>query len=388
MTIDPIRILSDLVRINSINSFYQDGPGEGALANYIEAFWESHGIQTWRQPVLPGRDNVIARLPGRRGEPQSGASPSTDRRLLLEAHMDTVTVSGMTIEPFEPKIEHGRMYGRGSCDTKAGLACMMAAMAQTKRDGFVPDGEIWMASVVDEEFSCLGVIQLCESLQASAAIVAEPTELKTVIASKGVLRWRIIALGKQAHSSKVHLGVNAIHHMAKLVSAIEIYHGTLGSIQHPLLGPATGNIGLIEGGVQVNFVPERCSIQIDRRLLPFEDIRAVLSGYQTVIDTVAGSTPGSRFEMEPPLLYDRGLETAADAPIARLSCDVLKKMGYSDAVEGVAYGSDGTHIRQLGIDTIIFGPGSIDQAHTESEYIALDQVQAAFDYYRGIIQEF
>jgi acetylornithine deacetylase len=92
--------------------------------------------------------------------------------------------------------------------------------------------------------------------------------------------------------------------------------------------------------------------------------------------------------MEPPLLYDRGLETAADAPIARLSCDVLKKMGYSDAVEGVAYGSDGTHIRQLGIDTIIFGPGSIDQAHTESEYIALDQVQAAFDYYRGIIQEF
>jgi acetylornithine deacetylase len=245
-----------------------------------------------------------------------------------------------------------------------------------------------MASVIDEEFSCLGVLKLCESLAATAAIVAEPTELKTVIASKGVLRWRIAAIGKQAHSSKVHLGVNAIHHMAKLVSAIEDYHGSLGSIEHPLLGPATGNIGLIEGGVQVNFVPDRCSIQIDRRLLPFEDVQEVLAGYQGVIDAVADAVPGSRFEMEPPLLYDRGLETPAEAPIARLSCEILRKMGYSDGVEGVAYGSDGTHIRELGIDTIIFGPGSIDQAHTENEYIAIEQVQAAFDYYREIIKEF
>lgn len=383
MSIDPIRILSDLVRINSVNAFYQDGPGEGALAHFIEAFWELHGIQCWRQPVLTGRDNVIARLPGRgnQGHP-------TDRRLLLEAHMDTVSVSGMTIEPFEPRIVEGRMYGRGSCDTKAGLACMMAAMVQTKLDGLVPRGDVWMASVVDEEFSCLGVLKLCESLAATAAIVAEPTELKTVIASKGVLRWRIVAIGKQAHSSKVHLGVNAIHHMAKLVSAIEVYHGSLGSRVHPLLGPATGNIGLIEGGVQVNFVPDRCSIQIDRRLLPFEDVQEVLAGYQEVIDAVADAVPGSRFEMEPPLLYDRGLETAAEAPIARLSCDILRKMGYSDAVEGVAYGSDGTHIRELGIDTIIFGPGSIDQAHTENEYIAIDQVRAAFEYYREIIKEF
>lgn len=383
MSIDPIRILSDLVRINSVNAFYQDGPGEGALAHFIEAFWELHGIQCWRQPVLPGRDNVIARLPGggNQGQP-------TDRRLLLEAHMDTVSVSGMTIEPFEPRIVEGRMYGRGSCDTKAGLACMMAAMVQTKLDGLVPRGDVWMASVVDEEFSCLGVLKLCESLAATAAIVAEPTELKTVIASKGVLRWRIVAIGKQAHSSKVHLGVNAIHHMAKLVSAIEVYHGSLGSRVHPLLGPATGNIGLIEGGVQVNFVPDRCSIQIDRRLLPFEDVQEVLAGYQEVIDAVADAVPGSRFEMEPPLLYDRGLETAAEAPIARLSCDILRKMGYSDAVEGVAYGSDGTHIRELGIDTIIFGPGSIDQAHTENEYIAIDQVRAAFEYYREIIKEF
>jgi acetylornithine deacetylase len=378
MVIDPIHILSELVRINSINSFYPEGPGEGALADYIEAFWKANGIEVWRQSVLPGRDNVIARLPGL--DPQ--------RRLLLEAHMDTVSVAGMTIPPFEPTIADGKLYGRGACDTKAGLACMMAATAIAKQKGLVPRSEVWMASVIDEEFSCKGVIKLCESLQACAAIVAEPTELKTVIASKGVLRWRITARGKQAHSSKVHLGVNAIHHMAHLLVAIEKYHQTLSEIQHPLLGSATGNVGLIEGGVQVNFVPDRCTIQIDRRLLPFEKVDSVLAGYQSVIDSVEAGHVGASFEMEPPLLVDGGLETPADAAIARLSCSILREMGYSDAVEGVAYGSDGTHIRQLGIETIIFGPGSIDQAHTECEYVEVDQVRAAFEYYQRIIEEF
>jgi acetylornithine deacetylase len=378
MTIDPIRILEELVRINSVNAFYPEGPGEAAVASYVEDFWRSHGIKTWRQSVLPGRDNVLAELPGRK----------SDRRLLLEAHMDTVSVSGMTIPPFEPSISDGRLYGRGSCDTKAGLACMMAAVANAKQRNAVPSSSIWMAAVVDEEHSCAGVKKLCESLQATAAIVAEPTELKTVIASKGVLRWKITSKGKQAHSSKVHLGVNAIHPMAHLLVAIEQYHRTLSDIQHPLLGSATGNVGLIEGGVQVNFVPDRCSIQIDRRLLPFEKLEQVLDGYQRVIDLVSARIPGSCFEMEPPMLYDAGLETPAEAPIARVSCDILQEMGYSGTVSGVAYGSDGTQIRALGIETIIFGPGSIDQAHTENEYIEVAQVQAAFEFYKRIIQEF
>jgi acetylornithine deacetylase len=92
--------------------------------------------------------------------------------------------------------------------------------------------------------------------------------------------------------------------------------------------------------------------------------------------------------MEPPMLYDAGLETPAEAPIARVSCDILQEMGYSGTVSGVAYGSDGTQIRALGIETIIFGPGSIDQAHTENEYIEVAQVQAAFEFYKRIIQEF
>ena len=378
MSVDPIEVLEDLVRINSINAFYPDGPGEGAIGDFIEAFWKALGIKTWRQTVLPGRDNIIAELPGE----------CPESRLLLEAHTDTVSVAGMTIPPFEPKIRDGKLFGRGSCDTKAGLACMMAAVAWAKLRGIRPRSSIWMASVVDEEHSCQGVLALCKSLQASAAIVAEPTELKTVIASKGVLRWRIIAQGKQAHSSKVHLGVNAIEHMAHLIVALEDYHRSLARITHPLLGSATGNIGLIEGGVQVNFVPDHCSIQIDRRLLPLEQYDSVLAGYQNVLDQVASKLPNSRFSMEPPLLHDPGLETVADAAIAQLSCRVLKEMGYDSGVAGVAFGSDGTPISALGIDTIIFGPGSIDQAHTDCEYIDVQQVYAAYEYYKRMIQEF
>jgi len=173
-----------------------------------------------------------------------------------------------------------------------------------------------------------------------------------------------------------------------LLVALQDYHRSLAEIQHPLLGCATGNVGLIEGGVQVNFVPDRCAIQIDRRLLPQEKLEEVLSGYQAVVDTVSRAIPGSDFEMESPMLYDAGLETPADAQIARLSCRVLDEMGYSDQVEGVAYGSDGTQIRALGIETIIFGPGSIDQAHTECEFVDIQQVRAAFEYYQRMIQEF
>lgn len=376
--LDPIRLLEDLVRINSVNSFYPDGPGEEELAKYIEAYWGQLGIECRRQNVLPGRDNIIAYLPGQ----------DSSKRLLLEAHMDTVSTDGMSIAAWEPTQRDGKLYGRGSCDTKAGLACMMAAMAQLHSNRTPPMVDVIMAAVVDEEHSCLGVKKLCEDLKADAAIVAEPTEMKTVIASKGVLRWQIHAIGRSAHSSKAHLGINAIEHMAELILILRRFHNTLTSRTHPLLGAATANIGLISGGVQVNFVPDRCSIQIDRRLLPGELVADVLSEYQALLGEAMARIPGSEFLMDPPLLIDPSFQTPGESRIAQTSAQTLKRLGYCDAMLGVPFGSDASKIRLLGIDTIIFGPGSIDQAHSAVEYVETEQVRHACEYYQLLMKEF
>jgi acetylornithine deacetylase/succinyl-diaminopimelate desuccinylase family protein len=376
--------LADLVRINSINSSYEGGPGEREIASWIRRFFEARRIEVWEQEVFPHRPNVIARLPGR----------DASRCVILEAHTDTVSVQGMTIPPFEPRIADGRMYGRGSCDTKAGLAGMMHALASLHEEGIQPPCDVILAAVVDEEYSYRGVVKLCDSLGSSscravAAIVAEPTGLRAVIASKGVLRWRIVVRGRAAHSSKPHLGVNAINHMARVVLALEQDHERLAGREHPLLGPATCNVGVIRGGVQVNFVPDECAIEIDRRLLPGERAHEVLAHYQDLLDRLKAQHPTMDIFMEdPPLLTDEALETAADSAPAQLASTILHEMGLDGTPCGVPFGSDASKLSRARVPSLVFGPGSIDQAHAAVEFIDLEQVQQAFEFYRNFILRF
>ena len=376
--------LADLIRINSVNAFYDNGHGEAEIARYVERFFANRGIETWQQRVIDAngaieaRSNVIARLPG----------VDSNRRIVLEAHMDTVSVQGMTIPPFEPTVENGLMFGRGSCDTKAGLAGMMHAVAALKEQGTVPPCDVLLAAVVDEEFSFQGVTTLCKELKADAAIVAEPTDLRVAIASKGVLRWRIHAHGKSAHSSKVHLGTNAIYHMARVVLAFEQEHVALSQAPDALLGPASCNVGKIAGGVQVNFVPDSCVIEIDRRLLPSESVAEVWKHYQNLIDRLKQQVPEMDVRMEEPMLLDEAWTVDPSSAIVQASQSVLKAMGENDQPIGVPFGSDASKLGRAGIPTIIFGPGSIDQAHAAVEYIELQQVARASEFYRRSVLSF
>ena len=206
-----IETLADLVRINSVNPAYPDGAPESAMASYIQGFFEKRGVAVSQQSVFPGRPNVVATLPGR--------DPSA--RIVFEAHTDTAGIAGMTIPPFDPRLEDGRLYGRGACDTKAGVAAMMHAVASLVEDRLQPRCEVVFAGTADEEYSYRGVLKLCEGLRADAAVVSEPTSLRLVVATKGCLRFRIRVQGKAAHSAKPHLGVNAISHMARLILALE-----------------------------------------------------------------------------------------------------------------------------------------------------------------------
>jgi acetylornithine deacetylase/succinyl-diaminopimelate desuccinylase family protein len=375
-----VALLQELVAIPSVNPAYPPGSGERGLGLYVQDFFGRVGLPCVTQEVFPGRDNVIARLDGS----QAG------RTLLFEAHMDTVSVAGMTIDPFEPKIEGGRLYGRGSCDTKAGLAAMMYALKRIAERGIAPEATILLAATVDEEHAFRGVARLVESgLRADGAVVSEPTQLQVVVAHKGCVRWKIRTVGRAAHSSKVHLGINAVTKMAK---ALCVFEQRLGPFyarrQHPLLGGPTFNVGLIEGGIQVNTVPDSCTIQVDRRLLPGETREMVFSEFQEVLADLEREDPEFKAVMEPPLLEAWPLETAGGSSIvtaARKACGSVLGDG---RLIGVPYGTNASPLSRAGIPSIVLGPGSIDQAHTAAEYVEIDQVVQAAAIYADIMQSF
>jgi len=373
---DVIDLLARLVATDSVNPAY-GGPGEAGVAGLVSGFFQAAGLESFRQPVHPGRENVVAVLPGR----------DRSRRLVLEAHMDTVSAAAMSVPPFEPEVRAGRLHGRGACDTKAGLAAMMQAVADLRAAGTVPACDVCLAAVVDEEHAFTGVLALLEGLAAEAAVVAEPTSLRIVTATKGVLRFSIRVRGRAAHSSRPELGVSAISTAARLVLAIEEAHASLAAVRHPLLGSATGSIGTIQGGVQINIVPESCVLAVDRRLLPGELAEAVLEDYRRLAARVAGAG-ACRVEIEPPLLCDEALETESGSPIVRAAAAAAAGLGLPPEPMGVPFGSDASKFARRGVAAIVLGPGSIDQAHAADEWVAVEEVRTAVRFYRDLVLEY
>jgi acetylornithine deacetylase len=373
-----IETLSDLIRINSINPAYEEGPGEAEIQRYVSSRFRAAGLETIEQEVFANRANVIATLPGR----------NRNRRIVFEAHSDTVNIKGMKIDPFGAAVRDGKLFGRGACDTKSGLAAMMHALMDLKRSGSVPGCDVWVAVTVDEEHTYGGVARLCQNLSASAAIISEPTELRLVRASKGCLRFRVHVEGKAAHSSKPHLGVNAILGMMRVLHAFEEDEHRLTTIRHPLVGAATWNVGRIEGGTQVNVVPADCFIEIDRRLIPGEDPGVVRSDYEQLLVRLQWEYPELDVKFDGPTLSDWPLETAPDSPVVASLSRILSERNLPSVPAGVDFGSDASKFASSGIPSVIFGPGSIDQAHTADEYVEIDQVETAFQVYRDLMLRF
>ncbi len=376
-----LNLLADLISINSINPAYgADAPGEGTIGQYVADFFRRHKIAFEKQEVLPGRFNVIGKVKGR----------DRGRCLIFDAHLDTVSVQGMAIPPFQPEVRDNRMYGRGSCDTKAGMAAMMTALVHVSQADPPPPTDTWVSTTVDEEYSFQGVRYLAsQGIRAQGAVVAEPTQLETIISHKGCLRWKITTRGRSAHSAKPHLGVNAISKMAKLVDAIETkiasrYQQT----QHALLGSPTFNIGLIQGGIQVNLVPDYCEVQIDRRTLPGEKTEDILKQFDNVIQDLRNTDPEFEAQMEAPLLEASCLETDPSAEIVGVTESVCHQVLGWSRLQGVPYATNASQLSRIGIPSVVVGPGNIDQAHTAVEYVDVEQVIHATSIYAGIMLGF
>src|SRR5262249_20779278 len=214
-----------------------------------------------RQPVAPQRENIVARF-------DAGSA----RTIVFEVHQDTVPVDGMVVDPFGGEVLDGKLYGRGACDVKGGMAAMLTAFARLVKERPAGAANVILACTVDEEHTFLGVQRLATSLKADAAIVAEPTQLKMVHAHKGVVRWTIQTPGRSCHSSRPDRGVNAVYRMATVLTAFQRYAAQLQrSRPAPLPGSPPISVGRIGGGLSVNTVPDFCRVEVARRLLPGED---------------------------------------------------------------------------------------------------------------------
>jgi len=393
MALDPIELLKELVAIPSVNPMGGASPeaatAEAWLTDFLEQWFRRLGVPCQRQTAEPGRENIVARLDGRPRPEQGG------RIVLLAAHQDTVPATGMTIPPFSPTVRDGRLYGRGACDVKGGMAAMLTALARLAETRPTRCPTVLMACTVNEENGFSGAQALLGAWKhqppfvprkPDAAVVAEPTSLQVVVAHKGLVRWRCHTRGKAAHSSRPEAGDNAIFKMARALVAIERYQKEVVATRgtHPLCGPATISVGTIHGGVSVNTVPDRCSIEIDRRLAPGETPEAA---YQHLKEFLAGQ-PGLDFSLQhdPPYMQGPPLSDQANGALGiRLAAIARGVVGQCPTI-GVPYATDGAFFAEAGIPTVVFGPGSIEQAHTADEWIALEQVrQAAEIYYRFLL---
>jgi acetylornithine deacetylase len=369
-------LLSDLVALPSVNPMGRPlDPAilfEHRVTAYLENYFRGLGVRWERQSIAPQRDNIVAYY-----EP-----PDAAWTLVLEVHQDTVPVDGMTIDPFGARIEDGRLYGRGACDVKGGMAAMLAAFARLVRECPTGAARVVLACTVDEELTFLGVQRLVEDDLSGGrggpmwAVVAEPTQLQIVNAHKGAVRWSLETRGRSCHSSRPELGDNAIYRMARVLPLVERYAEELRAARRdPRLGPSTLSVGRIEGGTSVNTVPDWCRADIDRRLVPGEAPRAAVSEFVAYLNQHVPS--GAEFSCTEPWLSSPALSAERSGELTgRLGVIIDAVVGRHQVV-AVPYGTDASKLAAAGVPSVVFGPGDIARAHTCDEWVPLNEVEQA-----------
>ncbi len=356
------RLLAELIALPSVNPAFlpvrHPHAGEKRVADFLSSVAANAGLDVEFQKVLPGRANILARL----------QPPGPVRQtILLAPHLDTVVADSTQ---FIPQRKHGRLYGRGACDTKGSVAAMLTALCElAAAPGRPQTTEIVFAGLIDEENAQEGSRALVASgFQADLAIVGEPTRLQVVTAHKGSLWLDIATQGRSAHGATPSLGRNAVHAMARIVDWLETgYRAQLNRTRHPLLGTATVNVGKISGGTQPNIVPDQCVISVDRRLLPGETAAAVLREILAGIKAQGWTATATAAKLAPAV----PLETDPALPLVH---QFLASAGQKKTV-GVDYFCDAAVLAASGTPSVVFGPGNIAQAHTANEWISLAELE-------------
>ncbi|MHA1768301.1 MAG: M20 family metallopeptidase [Candidatus Thorarchaeota archaeon] len=366
-----LNLLKDLVSTNSENP-----PGrEIEVAKVLQDHMEAHGISSTKVGPRKRPNLIFSSHDGEKGD------------LVIHGHMDTVPAGPLetwTRAPFEPEIENGRVYGRGTCDMKGPVAALAETLIMYTEER--NEKPLVMLATSDEESGCSGAKAVAASGLLTGikyGVCAEPTSLQVLVGEKGAFWFKVVADGKSAHGSRPDEGINAIQRCIRAIDMI--LSEPFPYEEDPLLGSPTINLGVIEGGIKVNVVPDKCEAQLDMRI-------------------VKGQTPEGLQVMMNKRLADRGIEgtrveyihgkpavrTPTDAPIVIAASDAVHMItGSKPTLSAATYGTDCSVLQpKVGILNVVCGPGSIEQAHQPDEYIRLQELYDSVRVYKRIADHF
>jgi acetylornithine deacetylase len=370
---DSIRdVVRDLVRIPSVNPTLAPdegaGTGEAAIARFALEWLDAQGVAAWLEEAAPGRPNVVAEVIG-----SAGADGPT---LVLCAHLDTVGTAGMTIPPFDPRVDGDRLYGRGSYDMKGSAGAILSAMAALAQDDGGLRGRVQAALVCDEEYASIGAFDFVRRHPASdsadrcACIVTEPSGAGAlVLAHKGFVWAEIVTTGHAAHGSRWDLGVSAIGKMGRIIAALETFDRTgLRQRAHPLVGPASLHCALVSGGTGLSTYAHECRLKVERRTIPGETPDQVRRELEAVIAGISEEARVDCYFDRPPLTCDPHTAIASSVRNA-----VTHVTGRTPVDSGVGFWMDAAVFAQAGIETVNYGPTGAG-AHEAVEWVDLPSV--------------
>ena len=362
-----VELLQALVRLPSVNphgSPGTDGVGEGRIAAWLAKFLESLSARVELREVLPGRPNVVAHWPGdRAGKP----------RVLFAPHTDTVSVEGMSIDPFAAELRDTKIWGRGASDTKGPMAAMLWALGEC-RDWLPALGhEIWFAGLMSEEADQHGSRALAAQERFDFVIAGEPTDLNVVHTHKGSAFLNLTTRGVAGHASLSELGDNAI---TKMLNVLELVRTELAAEfaaqRDPVLGASTLSIGTIRGGTKTNVIPDRCDASVDLRFVP--------AHYRpTIIDEIAARLRRACPDLEVSAIPAPPLYTDPAHPLI----GKLRECGARTV--GAPWFCDACYFAERGMPAVALGPGSITQAHTKDEFIEVAELERGVEFFERFL---
>lgn len=365
---DIVEELRKLVRIRSVTG------EEAEIGAVVLRTMQQLGFKAEVIEAEPGRPNVLAVL-------DSGVSGP---EFLLNDHLDTIPpgpAEYWTHAPFAADVADGKVYGRGTIDTKSGITTILAAARAIRAVKPHLKGKLKILFTCDEEVGGGKGIQYVASqgkLSADCALVAEPTTMQIEIATKGRLNIGITTRGVATHGARPWLGHNAIEDMTDIIVALRELEPMLAGRSHPLLGRPSLNVGLIRGGTVPNMVPNRCDLEVDRRFLPSEKREECLEEIRAVVERVGKGKKGFQAEVRE-LLWWTGYVLEENAEIVRQASGAFEAVvGHKPKIAGKDAGTDASWINFLsGIPVVMFSPGDGKKAMNADENVSIDDLIVA-----------